>query len=111
MFHPKIIHYEGEGDGAPFVSPQSLCVGAFIVSMWCKPFAKEFVGKYPCLGETPYCPFHPKVYKSVESEFVEVVLLLYPFRENSGIFMYSKYVNILCFASSMYLEVHTTGKA
>ena len=51
----EVVDHKCERDGAPVMFPKARCVGTFVVSMWCKLLAKEFVGQYAGLWETPYC--------------------------------------------------------
>ena len=44
IFHAKIVHNEGEGDGAGGVLPETGSILAFIISVGGKAFPQELVG-------------------------------------------------------------------
>ena len=52
VFNTKVINYEAELDGLPFVAPETRSGSRFVVAFGLEAGAKENVGQDACLGKT-----------------------------------------------------------
>ncbi len=52
IFNTKVINYEVELDGLPYVAPETRCGSCFVVTFSLKVGGKEIIGQDACLGKT-----------------------------------------------------------
>jgi hypothetical protein len=75
IIHPKVINYEAELDGTPFVAPEAWGAFGLVISFSKKAGLKEIVGNYAGLGEAIIALANLKVDPTVTIVTLKVVFL------------------------------------
>ena len=73
IFNTKIIYYETESDGAPFVAPEARRGERLIVARSIEFLGEDIIGKLPRLRKTVYAFAYLEVYPTTAIKLVEIV--------------------------------------